>query len=205
MPLPFSRLILASHNTGKLRELQAMLADLPLAIESAGSLGLPEPEETGSTFIENALLKAHAAASATGAWALADDSGLVVPALDGAPGIYSARWAGPNKDFAMASQRIVDELTAKGETPEGTAAYFICVIALASADGEEHVFEGKAHGTLTFPARGDAGFGYDPIFVPNGHTQTFAQMPSAQKQAMSHRAAAFAQFSAWVKQQADAA
>lgn len=204
MGAPFSTLILASHNAGKLRELKAMLAPFSLEVESVAQLGLPEPVEDGDSFAENALIKARAAATAAKQWALSDDSGLVVPALDGAPGIYSARWAGPSKDFSIAMARIEKELVEKGLTPTGTPAYFICVIGLVSPSGEEFVFEGKAHGTLVFPARGSQGFGYDPIFVPEGKTLTFAEIPLEEKQAMSHRAHAFEHFTQWLDKEGHA-
>lgn len=189
-----SHLIVATHNAGKLREIAELLADLQIQVASAASLGLPEPDETGATFLENAQLKSRAAALATGQHALADDSGLCVPALHNAPGIYSARWAGPEKNFNMAMQKIHDELTATGHTPHGTPAFFVCVLSLAAPDGTTRDFTGEVHGTLTFPPRGGRGFGYDPIFIPNGHAITFAEMDPAEKHHMSHRARAFAQF-----------
>jgi XTP/dITP diphosphohydrolase len=185
-------LVLASHNAGKLREFETLLAPLNLTVVSAGSLNLPEPEETGTTFEANAALKAEAAAQASGFTALADDSGLCVPALDDAPGIYSARWAGPNKDFTAAMDRIATELRAKGVEPEGAAAYFVCVLTLADAAGNITHMRGEIHGTLTFPARGDKGFGYDPIFIPTGYTETFGEMDAVRKHEISHRAKAFA-------------
>jgi XTP/dITP diphosphohydrolase len=191
IPLP-ERLVLASHNPGKVKEIADLLAPLGLTVLSAGGLGLPEPEESEPTFVGNALLKARAAALRAGLPALADDSGLAVTALGGSPGIYSARWAGPNKDFAAAMQRVQAELEAKAA--QDYSAQFICVLALAMPDGEEHVFEGILRGRLTFPGRGVHGFGYDPIFVPEGETRTFGEFPPAEKHAISHRAIAFAKF-----------
>lgn len=185
-------LVIASHNAGKVREFHALLAPFGFAVQSAAELNLAEPEETGQTFEANAALKAHAAARASGLLALADDSGLVVPALDDAPGIYSARWAGPNHDFAQAMGRIARELHQAGMTPDGAPAYFVCVLALAYPNGELRSLRGEAHGTLTFPPRGTLGFGYDPIFIPAGHTQTFGEMPPEEKHRISHRAKAFA-------------
>ena len=181
-------IVVASHNPGKVREIAELLAGrADGAVVSAGALGLPEPEETGTTFRENAELKARAAATASGRIALADDSGLVVPALDGAPGIHSARWGGPDKDFALAMKKVEAALPL-GADP---AAYFVCVLTLAWPDGHVESFEGRVEGQLTFPPRGDRGFGYDPIFVPDGHDITFGEMAPDAKHAMSHRADAF--------------
>ena len=184
-----SKLVLASHNKGKLREIAELLAPFGLDVKSADALGLPEPEETESSFIGNALLKARAAAKASGLIALADDSGLVVPALDDAPGVYSARWAGADKNFLGAMERVERELLAKKTTDY--SAKFVCVLALVSPDGEEQIFEGDVHGTLVFPPRGDRGFGYDPIFVMDGMQETFGQIDPDKKHAISHRAVAF--------------
>ena len=181
---------MASHNAGKVREIKALLGPHGIVAVSAGDLGLPEPEETGTTFAANAELKALASAKGSGHAALADDSGLCVEALDGAPGIYSARWAGPTKDFRVAMNRIHDELRKRGLTT--SKAKFVCALTLAMPGGEMQTFEGEVHGTLTFPLRGDHGFGYDPIFVADGMDQTFAEIDPAQKHAMSHRAKAFA-------------
>jgi XTP/dITP diphosphohydrolase len=161
---------------------------LPYRIETVGAaaLGLPEPEETGSTFEANAELKARAAAEASGLPALADDSGLVVPALDGAPGIYSARWAGPTKDFRIAMERVQRELDAKDRS-----AYFVAVLALVWPDGEIASFRGEVHGRLTWPPRGERGFGYDPIFIPEGYAETFGEIDPELKHRISHRARAF--------------
>lgn len=185
------RLIVASHNPGKVAEINDLLSRFSVEAVSAASLDLIEPEETGKTFVENAVLKAEAAAMAAGLPALADDSGLVVAALDGQPGIYSARWAGPSKEFRLAMERVEAELQASGS--EDRSAYFVCVLALAWPDGHIETFEGRVYGTLVWPARGDKGFGYDPIFVPDGFDITFGEMEPQRKHDMSHRAVAFAQ------------
>lgn len=193
-------LVIATHNNGKLVEMRDILAGFPFSLTSAGELHLPEPEETGHTFIENAIIKALSSATLSGLPALADDSGLVVPALNGDPGIYSARWAGANKDFTMASMLIKDKLEASGHTAQGTAAYFVCALALAMPDGTHWHFEGRVHGTLTFPPRGTLGFGYDPIFCAENDTRTFAEILPEEKHAISHRNQAFLQFKAWIAQ-----
>jgi XTP/dITP diphosphohydrolase len=185
---PGARLVAATHNPGKAVELAALL-DGRFELVAAGALGLPEPDETESTFVGNALLKARAAADASGLIALADDSGLSVRALDGAPGIYSARWAGPAKDFAAAMAKVEERLEASES--DDSAAWFTCALAVAWPRGPAVVVEGRIDGTLTFPPRGTLGFGYDPIFVPQGHEQTFGEMAPAAKDAMSHRARAF--------------
>lgn len=189
MARPFNgaRLVIASHNAGKVAEIADLLAGRGVAVVSAGELGLPEPEETGETFADNARLKALAAAQGSGLPALADDSGLCVHGLDDAPGIYSARWAGPGKDFSHAMERV---RVALGDNAD-RSAHFICVLALAWPDGHCDVLEGRVDGVLTFPPRGDKGFGYDPIFVPVGDARTFAEMDPAEKHGMSHRARAF--------------
>ncbi len=187
-----TRLIVASHNEGKVLEFRELLAPFGFAVHSAAELNLPEPEETGETFEENAELKARAAANTAQQIALADDSGLVVPLLDGAPGIYSARWAGPTKDFSIAMERIARELQQRGAVPTGAPAYFVCVLSLAYPDGTMRTLRGEVHGTLTFPPRGTHGFGYDPMFIPTGYEQTFGEMDPALKHAISHRAKAFA-------------
>ena len=196
--LAAARLIVASHNAGKVREIAALLGPLGIEAVGAAALGLAEPEETGDTFIANAVLKARAAAEASGEPALADDSGLVVSALDGAPGIYSARWAGPGKDFRVAMDRIETELAARGVETVGAAAYFVCALSLGWPDGHCETVEGRVNGTLTFPPRGQLGFGYDPIFVPDGHGRTFGEMPSEEKQPLTHRARAFEQLAAYL-------
>ena len=185
-----STLVIASHNRGKLREIEELLAPFGFALKSAGELGLPEPEETGATFVENAILKARAAADASGLPALADDSGLAVTALGGAPGIYSARWAGAQKDFAFAMARVEREL--KQKNAKDLSAKFVSVLALAEPRGVVEVFEGEVHGHLVFPPRGDKGFGYDPIFVMDGMDKTFGETEPSTKHAISHRARAFA-------------
>jgi XTP/dITP diphosphohydrolase len=182
-------LVLASHNKGKLREIAELLSPLGLNVKSAGDLGLPEPDETELTFEGNALLKARAAANGSGLPALADDSGLCVTALNDAPGIYSARWAGEAKDFSAAMARVESELKAKNAKDH--SAKFVCVLAIVSPDGDEHVFRGEVHGTLTFPPRGNRGFGYDPIFVMDGMTETYGEIDPDRKHAISHRAKAF--------------
>jgi XTP/dITP diphosphohydrolase len=179
-------LALATHNPGKLVEIAALVAPLGIATKGAAALGVPEPEETGTTFEENAALKAVAVAQASGLPALADDSGLVVPALGGAPGIYSARWAGPGRDFALAMARVERELG--GRDP---AASFVAVLALAWPDLHVETVRGEVAGSLVFPPRGGRGFGYDPIFVPAGGAETFGEMDPAAKHQVSHRAVAF--------------
>jgi XTP/dITP diphosphohydrolase len=187
-------LVIASHNPGKVREIGNLVRPFGVPVVSAGALGLPEPEETGKTFEANAILKARAAALASGKPALADDSGLAVHALGGDPGIYSARWAGPDKDFRIAMQKVEAALAGKADR----SAHFVCALALAwpakgNKPGETEVFEGRVDGALVWPPRGDQGFGYDPIFVPDGFDITFGEMDPAKKHAMSHRARAFAQ------------
>jgi XTP/dITP diphosphohydrolase len=184
-----SILIVASHNPGKVREIKALLGPHGIEPLSAKELGLPEPEETGATFAANAELKARAAADAGHHPALADDSGLWVNALDGAPGIYSARWAGPNKDFGAAMTRVEKELLEK--KARDFSAKFVCALSLAMPHGEIKTFEGEIHGRLTFPPRGQLGFGYDPIFIADGFEQSFGEIDPHVKNAMSHRARAF--------------
>ena len=189
------KLVVATHNSGKLREIRELVTPFGLDVVSAGELGLAEPEETEDSFIGNARLKAVAAAQASGLPALSDDSGLEIHMLDGAPGIYSARWAGPDKDFQKAMQRANDELIAKGATqPDQRRANFVCALCLACPDGDISAFEGKVFGTLVWPPRGQNGFGYDAMFQPDGHAITFGEMDPAAKHAMSHRARAFEQF-----------
>lgn len=191
MPRRFSadQLVIASHNQGKIREIDALLKPFGVQVRSAVDLSLAEPEETGDTFIANAILKAEASTQATGLPALADDSGLAVDALNGDPGIYSARWAGPEKDFTAAMQKI-DSLIGD-DAPR--SAHFVCALALSWPDGHNEVFEGRVDGTLVWPARGDLGFGYDPMFLPEGYTETFGEMDPVQKHEISHRADAFRQ------------
>ena len=189
---PGQRLVAATHNPGKAREIAALL-DGRFETVTAGSLGLPEPDETETTFIGNAVLKARAAADASGLVAIADDSGLSVVALGGQPGVLSARWAvaeeGAPRDFAHAMRRVEQALAASGSADR--SAFFTCALAVAWPDGPVVAVEGQVHGRLSFPPRGDRGFGYDPIFVPQGDTRTFAEMEAAEKDAMSHRAIAF--------------
>ena len=189
MPRPFTgdRLVIASHNEGKVEEISELLAPFGIQAVPAAALGIPEPEETGDSFEGNAALKAKAAAEASGLPAIADDSGLVVPALGGAPGIYSARWAGPAKDFRVAMARVQRELDDRDRS-----ATFVAVLVLAWPDGEIELFRGDVAGRLVWPPRGERGFGYDPIFVPEGGAETFGEMEPAEKHKISHRARAFA-------------
>ncbi|HUW74803.1 MAG TPA: RdgB/HAM1 family non-canonical purine NTP pyrophosphatase [Methyloceanibacter sp.] len=184
-----SKLVIASHNEGKVYELGELFASYGIDCVSAGSLDLPEPEETGETFEANALLKARAAAAGSGLIALADDSGLEVEALGGAPGIHSARWGGPERDFGKAIARVHEELEATGGGY--TRANFICALALAAPNGEDAVFTGRVFGSIHWPPRGTHGFGYDPIFMPDGHEETFGEMDLETKNALSHRMRAF--------------
>ena len=181
------KLVIASHNAGKVREIGELLAPFGVEVVSAGVLGLPEPEETGTTFVANAELKAHAAAKAANLPALADDSGLAVDALGGDPGIYSARWAGPSKDFAAAMALVNGKLGANSDRN----ARFVCALALAWPDGHCETFEGVVAGDLVWPPRGAQGFGYDPMFQPKGHQITFGEMEPQAKHDISHRADAF--------------
>lgn len=188
------RLLAATHNAGKVRELTALFAPYGFEVVSALELGLPEPEETETTFAGNAILKARAAAQASGLPALSDDSGLAVTALGGAPGIFSARWAGEPRDFRRAMDRVESELRASGSSDR--TAKFVCALAVAWPDGRQAVFEGEVHGTLVWPPRGERGFGYDPVFVAAGETLTFGEMDPDRKHAMSHRANAVAKLRA---------
>ena len=190
---PGARIVAATHNAGKARELAALLVGR-FEVVAAGQLGLAEPEETEQTFAGNALVKARAAADAAGLVALADDSGLSVRALGGAPGIYSARWAGPSKDFGHA-MRLVERRLSESESDD-VAAWFTSALAVAWPDGPAVVVEGRVDGALSFPPRGDKGFGYDPIFVPEGHTRTFGELDEGEKDQISHRARAFAKLKA---------
>lgn len=187
-------LVLASHNAGKLREISALLAPYGIRTRSAAEFGLPEPEETEDSFEGNALLKAHFSARGADLQALSDDSGLCVEALDGAPGVYSADWAETDagRNWPMAMQKIEDRLQALG-TDVSRRAYFVCVLAIAWPDGRERTFRGHVHGHLVWPPRGDRGFGYDPLFVPDGHDLTFGEMGPDLKHRISHRADAFRQ------------
>ena len=190
-----TRLVLATHNPGKVRELDALLKPLRIEVIASAALGLPEPVEDGPSFAANARIKAHAAAKACGLPALADDSGLVVQALDGRPGVHSARWAEPDKNFVRAMARVRDELVRRYGRFEvaDRAAAFVAVLCLAWPDGHAELAMGRVEGELVDPPRGTGGFGYDPMFRPAGHAQTFAEMPAAQKEALSHRARAFRQ------------
>jgi XTP/dITP diphosphohydrolase len=203
---PGDRLVIATHNAGKLAEVRALLDSFDLDLVSAGELGLPEPEETGTTFIENARIKAHAAAAATGLPALADDSGLCVDALGGDPGVYTANWAGSasngGRDYTIGMRRVEDSLQAAGAaTPAQRRGSFNATFCLAFPDGREAIFEGRVEGTLVWPPRGGKGFGFDPVFMPDGYDETFGEMPSEAKHSwapgqtgLSHRARAFAKF-----------
>jgi XTP/dITP diphosphohydrolase len=192
------RLLVATHNPGKLREFEYLLQPHGIEVVGGAELGLVEPEETGSTFAANALLKARAAADATGLPALADDSGLVVHGLDGAPGIHSARWAGPERDFDLAVAKVVDGLIQRfgSWAAADQRAEFVAVLCLSLPDGTDQFFEGKIAGTLVDAPRGARGFGYDPIFVPDGATKTFAEMTAAEKHQISHRRRALDSFMA---------
>ncbi|WP_336986499.1 RdgB/HAM1 family non-canonical purine NTP pyrophosphatase [Altererythrobacter aquiaggeris] len=190
-------LVIATHNAGKLKEISALLEPHGVKCLSAGSLGLPEPPETGKTFAENALIKARAAAQSSGMAALADDSGLSVAALGGRPGVYTADWAQrqwfegqPGRDWYMAMGKVEGMLAEKGSDTTRDA-WFSCVLALAWPDGETAIYEGRIDGSLTWPPRGNLGFGYDPVFIPQGHDRTFAELDPSEKHAMSHRADAF--------------
>ena len=192
------KLVIATHNAGKLKEISALLAPFGIECISAGALGLPEPAETGTTFVENALIKARAASEACGLPALADDSGLSVTALGGRPGVYTADWAErqwfegePGRDWFMAMGKVEGMLQALGSEVD-RSCWFSCVLAIAWPDGESAVYEGRVDGTLTWPPRGAMGFGYDPVFVPLGDTRTFAEHDPEEKHAISHRADAFA-------------
>ena len=181
------QLVIASHNPGKVREIDDLLKPFGVEVRSAIDLALDEPEETGDTFVANAVLKAEAAARSSGLPALADDSGLAVDALGGDPGIYSARWGGPEKDFGTAMRKVEDKLGSE----DSRSARFICALALAWPDGDIEIFEGAVAGDLVWPPRGSLGFGYDPMFVPEGRTLTFGEMDQAEKHEISHRADAF--------------
>ncbi len=189
MPRRFhgSRLVIASHNQGKVREIADLVSDLSVTVVSVGELGLPVPEETGDSFAANATLKAVAASLATGLPALADDSGLCAAAIDGRPGIHTADWAGPERDFAVAMRRLETALAGKSDR----RAHFVSALALAWPDDHVEVFEGEVHGHLVWPPRGDRGFGYDPMFVPDGETRTYGEVDQAWKHRTSHRGKAF--------------
>lgn len=188
----FKTLVLATHNKGKVAEMSDMLAPYSVGVRSAADYNLVSPEETEDNFIGNALIKARYVCQATGEAALADDSGLCVSALSGQPGVYSADWAGPDKDFGMAMERVHREM---GDASD-KGAYFVSVFALVLPTGEEHIFEGRCEGEIVWPPRGEGGFGYDPMFVPNGEVRSFGEMTLQEKKNYSHRAKAFAQFRA---------
>ncbi len=195
-----SKLVIASHNEGKVAEIRQLLAPMGVDVLSAAELDLAAPTEDGSTFAENAKIKSCAASAASGLPALADDSGLVIPALNGAPGIYSSRWAGDNQDFTVAINKIYDELRQVGiEDYNDVDAYFTCVLSLTLANGDNYSFTGKVEGKLCYPPRGDNGFGYDPIFIPNGYKHSFAEMELKQKQRISHRSQAFGKLQKWLQ------
>lgn len=187
---PFPELVIATHNPGKAKEIAELLAPYSQTFYNAADLDLPEPEETEETFVGNALLKAKSAADISGKISLADDSGLSVTALNGDPGVYSARWGGPEKDFNLAMQKIHEAL---GDTQDRSAK-FVCVLALAWPDGRTETFEGEVYGRIVWPQRGSKGFGYDPIFIPDGYEQTFGEMEPEKKHEISHRARAFEKF-----------
>lgn len=189
------KLVVATHNKGKLREIRALLAPFGCEVTSVGELGLPEPDETGMTFAENATIKADAAAAATGLPALADNSGICTDALDGAPGLFSANWAGPGKDFREAMERLERELQLRGATTAANRhAHFVAALVLRWPDGERSLHEGRVFGRLVYPPRGDKGHGYDPMFVADGYDLTFGEMDETIKNRLSHRARAFEHF-----------
>lgn len=196
--VPGTRLVVATHNAGKLAEFRDLLGPHGIDLASAGELGLPEPAETGTLYAENAAIKARAATEATGLAAIADDSGLAIDALDGAPGLFTADWAGSPRDFAAAMARVDRELDRRGVATAGARAHFVSALALTFPDGSERIFEGRVFGALVWPPRGSKGFGYDPIFLPDGHALTFGEMSAEEKhgmppkgQGLSHRARAF--------------
>ena len=203
---PSNKLIIASHNQGKVTEIRDLLEPLDLELISAASLNLPEPEETACTFAGNARLKAEAATRATGFPAFADDSGLSVDALNGEPGIYSARWAGEDKDFSMAMAKVnaaLCEIDVKLKIEASRSASFYCALALSWPDNKTEIFEGSINGTLCWPPRGGNGFGYDPMFIPNGYDETFGEFDQKLKHSISHRAKAFAKFLSYVQNEYD--
>jgi len=190
-----TRLVVASHNVGKVREINSLIGPFGLEAVSAGTLGLLEPDETGTMFASNARIKSRAAAKASGMPALADDSGICVDALDGAPGIFSARWGGPAKDFGAAMQRVQRELELRGaRLPSDRSAHFVSALSLSWPDGEDQIFEGRSFGEVVWPPRGERGFGYDPMFLPDGYDETFGEMDPETKDKISHRARAFEKF-----------
>lgn len=192
------KLVIASHNEGKVVEIRELIAPLGIAVISARQAHIDEPEETGATFAENAILKAVHSSKATAMPSLADDSGLVIPAIGGAPGIYSARWAGPKKNFSVAFSRIQNELSEKNLMV--APAYFMCALCLSIPGNTPRIFEGRIDGMLTFPPQGEHGFGYDPIFIPEGYDKTFAEIEAVEKNRISHRARAFSKFLDYLKE-----
>ncbi len=195
---PNDRLVIASHNKGKIREIRELLEPFQLDVVSAGDLGIPEPDETGTTFVENSVLKAVEIMKHCGLPCLADDSGIAIDALNGDPGVYSARWAQKEdgtRDFSLAYDRIFKSL----DPQQSHKAHFVCVLTLAFPDGATHSFEGQVHGHICLPARGDHGFGYDPIFTPEGYSQTFAEMEQDFKDGISHRYHAFEQLKQFLR------
>jgi XTP/dITP diphosphohydrolase len=195
------RIVIASHNAGKVAEIGEMLTPLGLQVLSAADANIPEPEETGTTFLENAKLKAEHAAAKSKLPSLADDSGLVVPAIGGAPGIYSARWAGADKNFSSAFDQIEAAIADNAPDNRKPGAHFICALAFSRPNDKTQFFEGRVNGRLIFPPRGDKGFGYDPIFIPDGYDLTFGEIDAAIKNRISHRARAFAKFLEFLKAQ----
>jgi XTP/dITP diphosphohydrolase len=190
------KIVIATHNAGKLQEMRELLAPYGLLATSAGELGLPEPEENGFMFSENAAIKALASARASGLPTIADDSGLCVDALDGAPGIFTADWAGNPRDFTVAFGRVARELTLRDVDPNGAKAHFVSALVVAWPDGETALFEGRVFGTIAWPSRGSNGHGYDPFFQPDGETKTFGELPPEAKNGLSHRSRAFAKLKA---------
>ena len=189
-----AKIVIATHNKGKLEEFRALLKPYGVEAVSAGDLGLPEPAETETTFAGNARIKARAAMQASGLIAISDDSGLCVEALGGEPGVYTADWAGPDRDWNRAMRLVEEKLAAKGAvTPEQRKAYFSCTLCVVWPDGEERIYEGRAEGTLVWPPRGALGHGYDPMFVPTGQARTFAELAPEEKNMISHRARALEQ------------
>ena len=189
--LAHAKIVIATHNKGKLEEFRALLKPYGVEVVSAGELGLPEPAETETTFAGNARIKALSAMKASGLIAVSDDSGLCVDALGGEPGVYTADWAGPDRDWSRAMRLVEEKLAAKGAaTPEQRKAYFSCTLCVVWPDGEERIYEGRAEGTLAWPPRGALGHGYDPMFVPNGQARTFAELTPEEKNMISHRARA---------------
>lgn len=190
-----TRLVVATHNPGKVVEINSLIAPFGLEAVSAGAIGLPEPDETGTMFASNARIKSRAAANAARLPALADDSGLCVDALDGAPGIFSARWGGAKKDFKAAMERVHRELEVRGaKLPSERSAHFVSALCLSWPDGDDQIFEGRVYGEVVWPPRGARGFGYDPMFLPDGYDETFGEMDPDEKDKISHRARAFERF-----------